>query len=107
MRSALVLLGSAARASATVLSAGGGGGFATLQSALEAAGPGDVVRVAAGVYGERLVFPNGGDAIAGFRSLEAAPGTRPILDASGLSWTPYHPGFRVPHVRGQAETGSQ
>ena len=91
MRSALVLLGSAARASATFLSAG----------------PGDVVRVAAGVYGERLVFPNGGDAIAGFRSLEAAPETRPILDASGLSWTPYHPGFRVPHVRGQAETGSQ
>jgi len=69
MRSALVLLGSAARASATVLSAG----------------PGDVVRVAAGVYGERLVFPNGGDAIAGFRSPEAAPGTRPILDGSGLA----------------------
>ena len=87
MRSVLAmpLLLTAARASAAVLSVGSSGGFATIQSALEAAGPGDVVRVAAGVYGERLSFPSGGDAIAGFLSLEAAPGARPILDGSGLA----------------------
>jgi hypothetical protein len=61
-----------------------GGGYATIQEALDAAGAGDVVRVAAGVYAERLIFPRSGNPTSGFLALEAAPGARPILDGSTL-----------------------
>jgi cysteine-rich repeat protein len=43
-----------------------------------------LVREKATPYFEKLVFPRSGDATAGFISLEAQPGERPVLDGTGV-----------------------
>jgi cysteine-rich repeat protein len=81
-----VALGWAVAAQAAVLTVGGAGAdHASIQAALDAAQPGDTVRVASGVYFEKLVFPRSGDPVAGPISLEAAPGAHPVLDGTGVA----------------------
>ena len=60
------------------------GNFPTIQAALNVAVAGDTIVVAAGTYGERIQFPRSGSAGAGFISLEAAAGSRPVLDGTGV-----------------------
>ncbi|RMD83758.1 MAG: DUF4215 domain-containing protein [Candidatus Dadabacteria bacterium] len=60
------------------------GSYATIQAALDAAGPGDTVEVADGTYFEKLVFTNGGDASGGPVVLRAAAGAHPVLDGTGV-----------------------
>ena len=59
------------------------GEYPTIQQALNAAGPGDTVEVAAGVYFEKLEFPASG--VAGQPiSLVATAGARPVIDGTGV-----------------------
>jgi cysteine-rich repeat protein len=59
---------------------------ATIQAALNAAGPGDFIDVASGTYAEKVTFTNGGTLGGGYITLRAAPGapTRPVLDGTGV-----------------------
>lgn len=62
--------------------------LATIQEALDRAKPGDTVRVAAGVYRERVVFKNGGEHSKPV-TLQGEPGA--VLDGSepvSLDWKP-------------------
>jgi hypothetical protein len=52
----IVLAGPVTAADQCVVPGGGGGCFATIQAAVDAAGSGDTVRVVAGVYPERVVI---------------------------------------------------
>src|SRR5215471_9416647 len=75
----------ATRTPATVwVVAPSGGDFTSIQVALDATVAGDTVDVRTGVYVEKLVLPTSGDAVAGFVTLEAAPGEHPILDGTGV-----------------------
>jgi hypothetical protein len=57
--------------------------LATIQRGLTlAAQPGDTVLVRGGTYHEKVVFPHSGNR-AGFLTLAAFPGERPVLDGSG------------------------
>ncbi len=60
------------------------GSYATIQSALDAAQPGDWVQVAAGSYSEALDFPRSGLPSQPI-VLMGAPGAVPQIDASALS----------------------
>ena len=59
---------------------------ATVQGALDAAMPGDTVRVRqqATPYHEKVAFPRSGDAVNGPIVLTAYPGDRPVLDGTGV-----------------------
>ena len=61
--------------------------YATIQTALDAAAPGDSIHVDAGTYFEKLSFTNGGTAGGGYVTLQAAPGaaTRPVIDGTGVA----------------------
>ncbi len=58
--------------------------FGTVQGALDAALPGDVVEVAAGTYFEKVSFPRSGT-VGNVIALDAAPGARPVLDGTGVN----------------------
>ena len=60
--------------------------FATIQGALDQAGPGDLIQVkdSPGSYFEKIEFVNGGSAALGFVRLEAFPGHVPVLDGNGV-----------------------
>ncbi len=60
------------------------GDFFAIQAALDAASAGDTIHVADGVYAEKLVFPNSGDAVGGPITLQAAVGAHPVLDGTGI-----------------------
>ena len=59
------------------------GEFPTIQSALDVAVAGDAVEVAPGTYGEKIVFPTSGQTGAPI-VLRGTPGSRPILDGTGV-----------------------
>jgi cysteine-rich repeat protein/parallel beta-helix repeat protein len=61
------------------------GDHATIQAALNAAGPGDAIEVDSGTYGEKLEFPASGTPGLPI-TLRAKPGapTRPVLDGTGV-----------------------
>jgi len=61
--------------------------FAGIQIALDQAQPGDRIQVrdTGNPWFETLEFPRSGDSANGFISLEAFPGDRPILDATGVN----------------------
>lgn len=84
-RAVLVMLAMACapHAQAAVLVvAPAGGDFTRVQDALDAAQPGDTVRVRAGVYPETVIFPRSGAPGAPI-ALEAWPGEAPVLDGGG------------------------
>ena len=62
-----------------------GGGFTTIQAALNVAKAGDRVLVETGTYQEQIVFPNSGNAVDGPIELRAQAGHFPILDGSGFT----------------------
>lgn len=70
-------------AAVLVVAQDGSGDFTAIQPALDAALPGDTVRVRAGVYGEAVRFPRSG-APGSPITLEAWPGERPVIDGTGL-----------------------
>lgn len=74
-----------AAAGAVYVVAGSGGDFTAIQPALDAAMPGDTVRVRqqAAPYAEKLVFPRSG-APGAFITLEAWPGEQPVVDGTGV-----------------------
>lgn len=82
---ALAALRTEARAD-TIVVAASGGDFTSIQDALDAAGPGDVVQVREKPtpYFEKVSFPTSGNAVDGPISLEAYPGEAPILDGTGV-----------------------
>jgi len=57
--------------------------YSTIQSALDAAAPGDTVEVSTGVYNERIAFPSSGTA-GNPIVLSAGVGQTPVLDGTGL-----------------------
>ena len=61
--------------------------FGTIQAALNAAGPGDIVEVCAQAqpYFEKVSFPASGSAGGGFITLQACAGQTPILDGTGVA----------------------
>jgi len=66
---------------ATIVVAKSGGAYSTIQAGLNAAKPGDTVDVRAGVYNERVTFPNSGTA-GKYITLRGEPGA--IIDGTGL-----------------------
>lgn len=60
------------------------GPYFQIQSALDAAQPGDRVLVTAATYHEQLVFPRSGNASSGWITLQAAEAEDVILDGSGF-----------------------
>ncbi len=56
----------------------------TIQNAANRVVAGDVVNVKAGSYNERLVLKASGSAAGGYITFQNYPGTKPILDGSGL-----------------------
>jgi hypothetical protein len=83
---AVLLLATVAHAT-TYTVAPSGGDFTQIQTALDVAIAGDtvVVRQGPSPYFETLVFPRSGDDVAGFITLTAFPGERPVLDATGVA----------------------
>jgi cysteine-rich repeat protein len=83
---ALACLGAGAARAAVLVVAPAGGDFTAIQPALDAAQPGDVVRVreAPAPYFEKLVFPRSGAPGAPIR-LEAWPGEQPVVDGTGIA----------------------
>ncbi len=63
-----------------IIVAPSGGDYATLQEALNAAGPGDTVTVLSGDYSEALEFPRSGTPTGGYITLRAGPGQTVKLD---------------------------
>ncbi len=65
----------------------GGGDFASIQAALDAAVAGDTiqVRAKAPAWFEKVVFPRSGNATDGFITLEAYPGETPVIDGTGVA----------------------
>ena len=61
--------------------------IATVQAALDAALPGDTVRVRqqASPYHEKIAFPRSGDTVNGPIVLTAYPGDQPVLDGTGVT----------------------
>ncbi|MBI3766962.1 MAG: right-handed parallel beta-helix repeat-containing protein [Deltaproteobacteria bacterium] len=82
----LAPLHTATSAAATYTVAASGGDFLSIQAALNVAVAGDTVLVQEKptLYFEKLVFPASGDADAGYITLQAAPGERPVLDGTGV-----------------------
>lgn len=78
--------GAVAAATLTVGAPGSGADFTAVQAALDAAVAGDTVLVHEKPvpYFERLHFPRSGNPVDGPITLRAAPGERPVLDASTL-----------------------
>ncbi len=74
----------------TVIVAGTGGDFNTIQSALNNAQPGDsiLVKEKATPYFEKINFPSGGNQTGGYVTLMAYPGEHPVLDGSGVPNNP-------------------
>ena len=58
--------------------------FATIKHALDLARAGDTVDVRGGTYHEQVTFPRSGSATAGYITLTAHPGERPVLDGTGF-----------------------
>jgi len=77
----LAATAAAVAAAATIVVAPSGGDFVRVQDALDAAQPGDTVRVRAGIYRETVVFRRGGLPGAPI-VLEAWPGEQAVLDGS-------------------------
>ena len=71
-------------AEAASCSVPGDAGCATIQAALNQAGPGDTISVAAGVYFEKIVFPASGSAGQPI-TLQGAPGHASVLDGTGVT----------------------
>lgn len=71
----------------TLVVAGSGGDFTSIQAALNAAAPGDtiLVREKATPYFEKISFPVSGSSGAGHVSLEAYPGESPVIDGTGVA----------------------
>ena len=61
-----------------------GGDFTTIQAALNAAQPGDVILVDTAVYNEQIIFPRNGTPSQPIL-LKASPNHSPILDGTGFS----------------------
>jgi len=82
----IALLGAQAAHAAVLVVAPAGGDFTAIQPALDAAQPGDTVRVreAPTPYFEKLAFPRSGAPGAPIR-LEAWPGERPVVDGTGVA----------------------
>ncbi len=68
-----------ASAAPQTLSVGGGSSYKTIQSALNAAKPGDTVEVSAGTYPEALKFPTSGTS-AGWITLRSKAGAKVVVD---------------------------
>lgn len=81
---ALAVTAWAAAEGAVFVVAPSGGDFTRIQDALDAAQPGDTIRVRSGIYPETVVFRRGGAPGAPL-VLEAWPGERPILDGGSGS----------------------
>ena len=60
-------------------------GCATIQAALNQAGPGDTILVSAGTYSEKVSFANGGTAGGGYVTLQGAAAHGSILDGTGVA----------------------
>lgn len=80
----LLLACAAAPAPAATLSVPGA--YATIQAAVNAAVPGDVVEVSTGTYHEFVSFPASGTA-GNPITLRAKPGHTPVIDGTGLATT--------------------
>lgn len=61
------------------------GSFSSIQAALNAAVAGDTIEVLTGTYFEKITFANGGNAVGGYVTLQAAAGHSPVLDGTGVS----------------------
>lgn len=59
-------------------------GCTTIQSALNQAVPGDTISVNAGIYSEKIAFPNSGSAGGGYITLQGAAAHASILDGTGV-----------------------
>jgi cysteine-rich repeat protein len=81
---AIVMVACASPAAAAVLEVPAG--YPTIQAAINAAGPGDTVEVATGVYHEMVRFPASGSAGSPI-TLTAKAGHSPVLDGTGLATT--------------------
>jgi cysteine-rich repeat protein len=80
----LLMLAAANSAAAAVLAVPGD--YATIQAAVNAAGPGDTVEVSTGVYHEFVSFPVSGTA-GNPITLAAKAGHSPVIDGTGLATT--------------------